>query len=139
MQFEAGSIATPFERQIYNNQLAQCQRYYFAYAAAGQDFQESVTRVALTSAEMTVTCPVTLRGTPTLVLGSSPYGRLVGYSATFATTVVNVTGLSVGTNSSLSAIHLVVTNASMTQAAAATSCSFDTTGATGNIGFSAEL
>jgi hypothetical protein len=28
VQFEEGSIATPFERPIYGTQLAQCQRYY---------------------------------------------------------------------------------------------------------------
>lgn len=28
VQLEPGTVATPFERQIYNAQLAQCQRYY---------------------------------------------------------------------------------------------------------------
>tara|TARA_R110000868_G_scaffold161267_1_gene391312 strand:+ start:452 stop:1477 length:1026 start_codon:yes stop_codon:yes gene_type:complete len=29
VQLEPGTIATPYERQIYNEQFAQCQRYYF--------------------------------------------------------------------------------------------------------------
>jgi hypothetical protein len=32
VQFEAGSIATPFERPIYPTQLSQCYRYYRRYA-----------------------------------------------------------------------------------------------------------
>jgi len=28
VQLEPGSVATPYERQIYSDQMAQCQRYY---------------------------------------------------------------------------------------------------------------
>ncbi len=35
VQLEVGSVATPYERQIYSEQLAQCQRYYFKTFADG--------------------------------------------------------------------------------------------------------
>jgi hypothetical protein len=33
VQLEVGSVATPYERQIYSDQLAQCQRYYYRNSA----------------------------------------------------------------------------------------------------------
>jgi hypothetical protein len=36
VQLEVGSVATPYERQIYSDQLAQCQRYLPAFSGTGQ-------------------------------------------------------------------------------------------------------
>jgi hypothetical protein len=42
VQFEPGTIATPYERQIYSDQLIQCQRYYQLIRAATGSPQTSV-------------------------------------------------------------------------------------------------
>ena len=68
VQLEVGTVATPFERQIYSNQLAQCQRYYFVNSNL------YISGVAITN----ITYPTTMRAAPTL---SSP--------ATGFTTVVS--------------------------------------------------
>ena len=61
VQLEVGTVATPFERQIYNAQLAQCQRYYERIGAYGS-----------TSAWTTITNPVSpkvsKRTTPTITM-----------------------------------------------------------------------
>lgn len=139
VQFEVGTIATPFERQIYGAQLQQCQRYYYAYATAPTDFQDIVTRAATTQCDITVAAPVTMRATPSVVLGSSPYGRLVAYDSAFTVSTANVTAVSVAASGSNSWIHLGLTNATLTYAAGAGGCSFDTNNASSAIGFSAEL
>jgi len=36
VQLEVGTVATPYERQIYSDQLAQCQRYLPAFSGTGQ-------------------------------------------------------------------------------------------------------
>ena len=66
-QFEVGSVATPFERQIYSNQLAQCQRYYYRNTApsTGTLLTTSGICQSTTSAIGMTQFPVTMRAAPT--------------------------------------------------------------------------
>jgi len=87
VQLEVGTVATPFERQIYNAQLAQCQRY-FAKVTAGATysgfgnglFNTTTTGVFLSK------LPVTMRSSPTVSQSS-----LAVYDGT---SVIALTGLS---------------------------------------------
>jgi hypothetical protein len=65
VQFEAGSIATPFERPIYGTQLAQCQRY----CAKLIDFQNSgASAYGLTGTQARFSISPPLRINPTVLL-----------------------------------------------------------------------
>jgi hypothetical protein len=72
VQLEPGAIATPYERQIYNDQLAQCQRYYWrntagaTYTAFG-----SGTITNTTTASGYLSFPVIMRASPTLTYGNN--------------------------------------------------------------------
>jgi len=78
VQLEVGSVATPYERQIYSDQLSQCQRYYQS-DPSGNSF------VAVTS--VTGIYPnhcfgVTMRASPTVALNpTSGSGATVAVSA----------------------------------------------------------
>jgi hypothetical protein len=66
VQLEIGSTATPFERRLYNQELANCQRYYYKIQAStaacgfGVGYSDSTT-----AAYGLVPFPVTLRIRPT--------------------------------------------------------------------------
>jgi hypothetical protein len=77
VQLEVGTVATPYEMQIYSDQLAQCQRYYFnsstdhTYGSPGATYQSSYT----------VSFPVQMRSAPTFVSGTPTVSSLVTSSA----------------------------------------------------------
>ena len=71
VQLEIGSTATPFERRLYNQELANCQRYYEPLV--------TVEGYELTSGKvgrMTYFYKVSKRATPTITLGSSSNGAV---------------------------------------------------------------
>lgn len=67
VQLEVGTVATPFERQLYNAQLAQCQRYYYRTTETSQPLSESGFAASTTVLRAYTKFPVTMRDAPTAV------------------------------------------------------------------------
>ena len=65
VQLEQGSTATPFERRLISQELANCQRYYSI-------FWVGVDWITNGYASHGVTYPVTMRASPTVTAGSGP-------------------------------------------------------------------
>ena len=69
VQLEAGSVATPFERRSYGQELSLCQRYYVIFRgdAGANDFAGIGTGVmgSTSRAFIYIPTPVTLRASPT--------------------------------------------------------------------------
>jgi hypothetical protein len=70
VQLEVGTVATPFERQLYSTQLAQCQRYLPAFSGLSHWFPWGIMSSA-TGGNFTVIYPVQLRTPPTGIIVSS--------------------------------------------------------------------
>jgi len=139
VQLEAGSTATDFERRPIGTELALCQRYFYRHWPANSDHDEFGSRISTTTAFFQITTPVTMRSTPTAVLGSAPYGRAVGLNSTFNSAVGNVSALAVGTLYSNSTFTINITHASIAAGDGVYGFSVDGYGNTVGLGLSAEL
>jgi hypothetical protein len=67
VQLEAGSVATPFERRQYGQELALCQRYCQVYGS-GNGYERLGMAMGVTSISVNVNIylPVTMRATPSV-------------------------------------------------------------------------
>jgi hypothetical protein len=86
VQLEIGTSATPFERRLYNQELANCQRYYLRLNSGDQTAYTSFgmgVAYTTTAASITVNYPVQMRANPTYNSGNSL--RLVGSGVTAVT------------------------------------------------------
>ena len=100
VQLEVGTVATPYEMQIYSDQLAQCQRYYYRINAGSNYTKFGVGLCGTTSSTIiSVPLPVTMRTYPT-TLDFSAVSSFVIYDGTTNTTVTGI-ALSDGSTNSL--------------------------------------
>jgi hypothetical protein len=85
VQLEVGSTATPFERRLYNQELANCQRYYFKTKTnSGYGPLYSATNNNTTGARGFFFLPVEMRVAPTGInmTGSTPNVGVGTYTST---------------------------------------------------------
>jgi len=105
VQLEQNTTATPFERRLYNAELANCQRYYFVLASGTNQAFGMGSYQSATYLEGTASFPVQMRATATseVVTGTNYYGLYAGnvmdnvnsllqeYATTLCSTLYNTT------------------------------------------------
>jgi hypothetical protein len=112
VQLEVGSTATPFERRLYGQELANCQRYYYRnWYNTGNTARLSL--VAAFNATRTfggMSVPVPMRATPTLSYGSNTYFQLetLNLATTYAITNFNIFSTANTTSNNLYSIEINV-------------------------------
>ena len=104
VQLEAGTVATPFERRSYGQELALCQRYCVRLNESSQTYGITATSSAVTTTDCYVTLPFTLRASPTIT-----YANLQLFFGTAKT----VSAISAATNLS-GTVTLLVTSSTLT-------------------------
>jgi hypothetical protein len=88
VQLEVGSTATPFERRMYGQELALCQRYYYKMKGVGADttmFANGFCNTTTRSFYM-VTFPTQLRTAPSALETTGTAGDYYNYSSAGALT-----------------------------------------------------
>ena len=110
VQLEVGSVATEFEHRSFGEELALCQRYYFATETdvSGQPLMGYGVALSTTAVDFNFTLPMTMRAAPTItglrlklsLAGGTAYNATfsygIGYQSGDSTNVrigVNASGL----------------------------------------------
>jgi hypothetical protein len=88
VQLEVGSTATPFERRLYNQELANCQRYYYRATNTGR--LNMGLSVNTTNADGTLPFPTTMRTAPTALEQSGTASHYSVYTAAAANSCTSV-------------------------------------------------
>jgi len=114
LQAEVGSVATPYERQIYSDQLAQCLRYYYRTTggSGGYAFLATGRTINATYGDVVYVLPTSMRTTPTLAYSSlshlqTNFGTLNTFSietTNTSTNLVNTLALYVGPGNATSGL-----------------------------------
>jgi hypothetical protein len=126
VQLEIGSTATPFERRLYNQELANCQRYYWrvnaqsSYTPYGNGWNASTS-----AGQMVVKHPVTMRSKPTSIdyslLSSTQLGASEALVATASLDSTNNLGTDASTISIASSALFTTGFATLTAKASTSS------------------
>ena len=97
VQLEPGSVATPFERRLYGQELVLCQRYYFRTAG----YNLGVSTNSTDGYNSVLTFPTTMRVVPTLDSGTNTYFVASGSAGTVAISTTSRSPGSVGSTNSV--------------------------------------
>jgi hypothetical protein len=137
VQLEQNTSATPFERRLYNQELANCQRYYYRNKATGVNYLLSLGGqvFATTGCVAFIPFPVIMRTAPTALEQSGTAGDYKIINA--AGSGVNCSAVPVFNNATVAQANVECTVASGLVAGNSAICL--ATGANAYLGLSAEL
>jgi hypothetical protein len=114
VQLESGAIATPFDRKTFQEQLADCQRYYTDFELSTANARFGVGFVVGTACQAYLVHPTVMRTAPTAITTSataSNFGFFNGITAVLGSTVPTFDSASVfGTNVSMALASSMTTN-----------------------------
>ena len=110
VQLEIGTSATPFERRLYNQELANCQRYLPSWSNIGSGSPNAIANgqaYSTTNAVIVLPAPVRARAP---ITGIVTVGSGTNYAYTNVATTITVTAISLNSGSTNSAEVVAITS-----------------------------